>query len=149
MVRPGALANLARSVPVPGYNHFLTPLRKIVFDYDAESPSQRGLRSYLAKPLLTMAKENPDIEIVVRKLKRGKAGVIRGHYTNGRDKVICLNGLEENQVANKVDLVLNSSGAKIKPLKNLTLEAGPGGEAARGIWSSLHDASKQGGGYRI
>ncbi|TXT05993.1 hypothetical protein VHUM_03754 [Vanrija humicola] len=149
MVRLGAITNLTRSVPVPGYNHFLTPLRKIVFDYDAESPAQAGLRDYLARPLLTMAKENPDVEVVVRKLKRGKAGVIRGHYTNGRDKVICVNNLKDHEVAKKVELVLNSSGAKIKNLKNLTLESGPGGEAARGIWSSLHDASKQGGGYRI
>jgi len=57
--------------------------------------------------------------------------------------------MEANQVANKVELLLNSSGAKIKPLKNLTIEAGPGNESARGIWSALHDAAKPGGGYRI
>lgn len=27
-----------------------------------------------------MARENPDVEILVRKLKRGKAAVLRGHY---------------------------------------------------------------------
>lgn len=27
-----------------------------------------------------MARENPDVEIVVRRLKRGKAAVLRGHY---------------------------------------------------------------------
>lgn len=68
---------------------------------------------------------------------------------NGRDKVICVNGLEVNQIENKVKLLLNSSGAKLKPLKNLTLEAAPGGEAARGIWSVVHDQSKPGGGYTI
>lgn len=68
---------------------------------------------------------------------------------NGRDKVICVNKLEANQVANKVELLLNASGAKLKPLKNATLEAGPGNEAARGIWSALHDAAKPAGGYRI
>lgn len=60
-----------------------------------------------------------------------------------------MNKLEANQVAKKVELLLNASGAKIKPLKNATLEPGPGGEAARGIWSALHDASKPAGGYRI
>jgi len=37
-------------------------------------------RTYLAKPLIEMARQNPDVEIVVRKLGRGKAAVIRGHY---------------------------------------------------------------------
>ena len=67
---------------------------------------------------------------------------------NGRDKVICLNGLEANQVANKVRLLLDASGAKLKHLKYRTLEAGPGGEAARGVWSAIH-AEKQAAGYRI
>lgn len=49
----------------------------------------------------------------------------------------------------QVDILLNSSGAKIKSLKNLTLEAAPGGESARGVWSALHDQAKEGGGYRI
>jgi hypothetical protein len=58
----------------------------------------------------------------------------------------------------QVDLLINSSGAKLRPLHNLTLEAAPGGESARGIWSSLHAADKgagaeaaksAAGGYRI
>ena len=33
-----------RSVPVTGYQHFLTPLRKLIFDHDPLSPAQAGLR---------------------------------------------------------------------------------------------------------
>ncbi|BEI94678.1 uncharacterized protein CcaverHIS019_0702590 [Cutaneotrichosporon cavernicola] len=153
MVHKAALEPLRkgfpRSVGVAGYQHFLTPLRKLIFDFDAESPSQAGLRTYLQKPLVELARENPDVEVVVRKQKRGTAAVIRGHYVNGRDKVICVNKLEATAVAKKVELLLNASGAKLKPLKNATLEAGPGNEAARGIWSALHDAAKPAGGYRI
>ncbi|AAW45710.1 hypothetical protein CNBH3590 [Cryptococcus deneoformans B-3501A] len=144
-----SFSSLPKTQPVQGYKHFLTPLRKLIFDYDAESPSQHGIRSYIRKPLLDMARENPDVEIVVRRLKRGKAAVLRGHYVNGRDKVICVNKLEANEVANKVGLLLNSSGAKIKHLKNLTLEAAPGAESARGIWSALHDKTRDGKGYQI
>ncbi|GFZ48778.1 hypothetical protein JCM24511_06527 [Saitozyma sp. JCM 24511] len=140
---------IPRSVSVPGYRHFLTPLRKLILDYDPLSASQNGIRAFLRNPLMQLARENPDVEIVVRRLRRGKAAVLRGHYVNGRDKVICVNGLETNEVANKVDILLNSSGAKIKSLKNLTLEAAPGGESARGVWSALHDQAKEGGGYRI
>ncbi|WVF72937.1 hypothetical protein IAT40_007755 [Kwoniella sp. CBS 6097] len=146
---PSSSSTLPKTHPVPGYQHFLTPLRKLIFDYDAESPSQNGIRSFIRKPLINLARENPDVEFVVRRLKRGKAAVLRGHYVNGRDKVICVNKLESDAVSNKVQLLLNSSGAKIKSLKNLTLEAAPTSESARGVWSALHDQTRDGKGYRI
>ena len=67
--------------------------------------------------------------------------------------VACSSGLTANHdfqtLTFQVNLLLTSSGAKIKPLKNLTLEAAPGAESARGIWSSIHDQAKPAGGYRI
>jgi large subunit ribosomal protein L43 len=56
---------------------------------------------------------------------------------------------DELKLIHQVGLLLSASGAKLKPLKSLTLEAAPGAESARGIWSALHDERKPGGGYRI
>jgi large subunit ribosomal protein L43 len=55
---------------------------------------------------------------------------------NGRDKVIPLEKFEVNGIARKVQLLLDSSGAKIKSLKRRTVESTT--EAARGIWSGMH-----------
>lgn len=55
---------------------------------------------------------------------------------NGRDKVIALNKLEVTGIQKKLELLLDSSGLKIKPLKRRTVESTT--EAARGIWSGLH-----------
>lgn len=55
---------------------------------------------------------------------------------NGRDKVIALNKLEVTGIHKKLELLLDSSGLKIKPLKRRTVESTT--EAARGIWSGLH-----------
>lgn len=55
---------------------------------------------------------------------------------NDRDKVVPLNGFEVNGIQKKVQLLLDSSGAKIKPLKKRTVESTT--ESARGIWSGLH-----------
>jgi large subunit ribosomal protein L43 len=55
---------------------------------------------------------------------------------NGRTKEIGLKGYEVSTIAQKVQLLLDSSGAKIKPLKRRTVESSS--EAARGIWSGLH-----------
>ena len=49
----------------------------------------------------------------------------------------------------QVNVLIHASGAKIKSLRNVQLEAGPGQQSARGIWSALHAHSKAGGGYRI
>lgn len=49
--------------------------------------------------------------------------------------MVALNGLEVTQIQKKVQLLLDSSGAKIKPLKK-NVESST--EAARGIWSGLH-----------
>lgn len=37
-------------------------------------------RAFIRKPLIELAKENPEVEILVRKVKQGKAAVLRGHY---------------------------------------------------------------------
>jgi large subunit ribosomal protein L43 len=47
------------------------------------------------------------------------------------------------------DILVNSSGAKIKHLKSNQLEAPPGAESARGIYSILHEHAKPTGGYII
>lgn len=57
---------------------------------------------------------------------------------NNREKVIPLNGFEVTGIQKKVELLLDSSGAKIKPLKRRTVESTT--ESTRGIWSGLHDA---------
>ncbi|KAL7424553.1 39S ribosomal protein L51, mitochondrial [Cryptotrichosporon argae] len=135
---PASSSTIPRSLPLPGYRSFLAPLRKLVVDYDPRAPAQAGLRAFLGRRVVELARERPEVEVVVRKGRGGSAGLLRGHYVNGRDKVICVNGLEMNQVENKVALLLNASGAKLRPLKNATLEAAPGNESARGIWSALH-----------
>lgn len=55
---------------------------------------------------------------------------------NNRDKVIPLKGLTMGEINSKVHLLLDSSGAKIKPLKRKTVESRT--EATRGIWSGVH-----------
>lgn len=143
---------VGKSTAVPGYGHFTSPLRKVHLDYHCDSVAQRGLRlvqnvyvttagcssllyplfdsfrAFIRDDLVEVAKANPDVEFVVRRLKQGKAALLRGHYgsfyspcvspksagsderpltpfwlsVNGRDKVVCVNSLDRQQVANKV-----------------------------------------------
>jgi large subunit ribosomal protein L43 len=57
---------------------------------------------------------------------------------NNREKVIPLKGFEVTGIQKKVELLLDASGAQIKPLKGRRVVESTT-EAARGIWSGLHD----------
>lgn len=57
---------------------------------------------------------------------------------NNREKVIPLKGFEVTGIQKKVVLLLDASGAQIKPLKGSRVVESTT-EATRGIWSGLHD----------
>ena len=56
---------------------------------------------------------------------------------NQRDKTVDLKGFEVTGIQNKVELILDSSGAKIKHIKGSRVVESTT-EGARGIWSGLH-----------
>ncbi|KAJ8091363.1 39S ribosomal protein L51, mitochondrial [Marasmius tenuissimus] len=122
------------SSPSNGHTTFLPQIRKLVFEYCDKWPSSHNTRTYLLNHVESVAQSNPHVEVVVRQRSQ-KEPIIRGFYLNNRDKVIGLKGLEVTGIEQKVQLLLDSSGAKIKPLKK-TVESST--EAARGIWSGLH-----------
>ncbi|TFK76700.1 hypothetical protein BDN72DRAFT_783086, partial [Pluteus cervinus] len=124
-----------RSYPANGHVAFIPQIRKLVFEYCDKWPSSAKARTYLLNHLEPLARQNPHVEVVVRQ-RNHKEPIVRGFYVNNRDKVIPLNGLEVTGIEQKVRLLLDSSGAKIKPLKRRTVESTT--ESARGIWSGLH-----------
>ncbi|KAF9650682.1 hypothetical protein BDM02DRAFT_1288035 [Thelephora ganbajun] len=132
--RPIFRASL-RSTQANGHSAFIPQCRKVVFEYCNKWPSSANTRTFLLNHLQSVAKENPHVEFVVKQ-RNQKEPVVRGFYINNRDKVVPLNGFEVNGIQKKVQLLLDSSGAKIKPLKRRTVESTT--ESARGIWSGLH-----------
>ena len=150
-VKPLLRAHLTSS-PANGHGSFIPQCRKVVFEYCNKWPSSANTRTYLKNHLEELARSNPHVELVV-KPRPTHEPIIRGFYStlhpipflyvtpdpfpvNDRDKVISLKGFEVTTIAKKVQLLLDSSGAKIKPLKRRTVESST--EAARGIWSGLH-----------
>ncbi|KAJ7068573.1 thioredoxin-like protein [Mycena amicta] len=123
------------SAPANGHVAFIPQIRKLVFEYCNDWPSSANTRTFLHRELIPFARQNPHVEMVVKQRNR-KEPIVRGFYANGRDKVIALNKLEVTGIQQKLQLLLDSSGLKIKPLKRRTVESTT--EAARGIWSGLH-----------
>lgn len=56
---------------------------------------------------------------------------------NGRDKTICVRELKPHQVAEKMDIVLDSSGRKMSPI-NRQYPVESSNPSVRGIYSPLH-----------
>jgi len=123
------------SKPHNGHAVFIPQIRKMVFEYCDEWASSANLRTYLHNHVEDLARSNPHVEFVVKQ-RPSREPIVRGFYLNNRDKVVGLKGFEVTQIQQKVQLVLESSGAKIVPLKRKTVVSTT--EAARGIWSGMH-----------
>ncbi|CAA7259996.1 unnamed protein product [Cyclocybe aegerita] len=133
-IRPLLRAQL-RSKPANGHTTFLPQIRKLVFEYCDKWPSSANTRTYIQAHISQLALDNPHVELVVKQ-RNQKEPIVRGFYVNTRDKVIPLNNLEVTGIQKKVKLLLDSSGAKIVPLKRRVVESTT--ESTRGIWSGLH-----------
>ncbi|KIJ45730.1 hypothetical protein M422DRAFT_166701 [Sphaerobolus stellatus SS14] len=124
-----------KSKPSNGHAAFIPQIRKLVLEYCDHWPSSENTRTFLRNHIEDLARAHPHVEVVVKQ-RPFQQPIARGFYLNGRDKVIPLNGFEVTGVKQKVQLLLDSSGAKIKPLKHRTVESAT--ENPRGIWSGLH-----------
>ncbi|KAL1920741.1 mitochondrial 54S ribosomal protein mL43 [Calcarisporiella thermophila] len=122
-----------------GAGAFVLQCRKMVFHYCERSGSSRGMIDYLKQNLIQFARENPQIEIMVHP-RPSHHPVIRGLYLNGRDKVICVRNMSPSEIGEKVRLLRDSSGAKIKPMKKPVISTS---ESVRGIWSPFHSKAHE------
>ncbi|KAG9290089.1 hypothetical protein G9A89_010395 [Geosiphon pyriformis] len=118
-----------------GVGGFIIQCRKMVFHYCEKGGSSRGMTEYVKGGLFKFAKENPEIEIVV-KPRPSKHPCIRGIYLNNRDKVICVKNKTSEQIEEYAHLIRDSSGLSTrtrfkKPVVSTT-------ESVRGIWSPFH-----------
>ncbi|SPO26342.1 related to MRPL51 - mitochondrial ribosomal protein, large subunit [Ustilago trichophora] len=128
---------------------FHLPLRKLVLRYSQHNPSSSGLRSFLlSSKFSSLTQTYPTVEFVVDQAGREKHPLVTGFYAqpggvkanqgeNQRRKDINLANLDANQVEAKIKQVVESSGNKIKALKRRPVVSKS--EAARGVWSQLHD----------
>ncbi|KAF8320049.1 hypothetical protein DL93DRAFT_1929601 [Clavulina sp. PMI_390] len=124
-----------RSKPTNGHVAFVPQIRKLVLEFCERWPTSEPLRNVLREGAETIARENPHVEVVVKK-RMYKEPLVRGFYLNGRSKEICLKGLDRSEVMQRIQLLLDSSGAKIKPVKGHPVQSS--NASVRGVWSGMH-----------
>ncbi|KAG2187903.1 hypothetical protein INT44_000653 [Umbelopsis vinacea] len=123
------------SVTKNGVGAYVLQCRKMVFNYCENWGSNKGMINYLKKDIVEFAKANPQIEVVVEQ-RPAHHPVIRGEYLNGREKVICVRNMAPFEIKQKVQLLKESSGAKLKNLTKRPVLSTT--ESVRGIWSPFH-----------
>lgn len=94
--------------------------------------------AFLKQLLRPFAAQHPQIEIHVSP-RPSRHPVIRGTYINGREKAICVKNLEREQVLQKVELLRDASGEKVRRVKGGRVVTSIN-ESIRGIWSPMHGA---------
>lgn len=92
--------------------------------------------SFLKYLLGSFAAKHPQIEIHVSP-RPSKHPIVRGTYINEREKTICVRNLEKEQVLQKVELLRDASGEKLRRVKGGKVVSSDN-EAIRGIWSPMH-----------
>jgi large subunit ribosomal protein L43 len=118
-----------------GVGAFIVQCKRLDFHYCDWAGSSRGMNLFIRHSLPLFAKQNPHVEITVCP-RPNHHPLIRGHYVNGRTKEICVRNLEQGQILNKVELMSQDDGRK---LKRVTYPVSSNNDNIRGIWSGLHD----------
>ncbi|GAA5827186.1 hypothetical protein JCM3770_003024 [Rhodotorula araucariae] len=122
---------------------FVAPCKKLVVAYSEQQGSHRGMRAFLASPRLAqLARDNPATEFVVDRVEQaGRHPLLRAVYLNGRTKEICVRNLAPSSIAQKAQLLLDSSGAKIVPIRRPGVHSTT--DSVRGVWSAFHEEQRR------
>lgn len=64
-----------------------------------------------------------------------KHPVLIGHYVNGNTKSICVKNMDTLQILNKVALLRDASGEKVKKANKAVTSIN---DSVRGVWSPYH-----------
>ncbi|KAI9043404.1 mitochondrial 54S ribosomal protein mL43 [Aspergillus affinis] len=117
-----------------GVGAFILQCKRLDFHYCDWAGSSRGMVSFLKNKLPAFAKAHPQIEIRVSP-RPHKHPMVKGHYINGREKVVCLRNLEPEQIFNKTVALKEASGEKLKRTNKPVTSIN---DSVRGIWSPYH-----------
>ncbi|PHH76142.1 hypothetical protein CDD80_1774 [Ophiocordyceps camponoti-rufipedis] len=117
-----------------GVGAFILQCKQLDLHYCDSSGSSKGMKGFIKSLLPKFAAVNPQIEFVVSP-RPNKHPVIIGHYINGRTKPICVRNLSPYEILQKIELLRDASGDKLRRTNKAVTSTNP---SVRGIWSPYH-----------
>ncbi|GAA5854911.1 hypothetical protein JCM8547_004119 [Rhodosporidiobolus lusitaniae] len=138
---PPLTSSIPSLSPGPSTPAFSLACKKLVLQYSELAGSNKGARSFIGSGMVVdLARRFPGVEVVVER-REGKHPVLRGVYSNGRTKEICVRSLEPSSILKKAQLLLDASGAKIQPIRRPGVQSAT--ESVRGVWSAFHEEERR------
>lgn len=131
---PAGIAKNISPQNLNGLGSFILQCKKITLRYCNWGGSSRGMRRFLENDLKKYVEKNPKLEFVI--VKEHGHPILRGEYTNGKEKVICVRNMEPSKIEQKLNVLRDSSGAQLKPYRGNPVKSV--NESVRGIWSPFH-----------
>jgi len=122
------------SVGQNGLGAFILQCKRIDVHFCDHAGSSRGMNAFIKSQLPSFAKAHPQIEFAVSPRPR-KHPVLIGHYINGNTKSICVKNMDTLQILNKVALLRDASGEKVKKVNKAVTSIN---DSVRGVWSPYH-----------
>ncbi|PHH86832.1 hypothetical protein CDD83_9691 [Cordyceps sp. RAO-2017] len=117
-----------------GLGAFILQCKKIDLHYCDASGSSTGMKGFIKSLLPKFAAAHPQIEFAVSP-RPSKHPVLIGHYINGRTKPVCVRNLSPYEILQKLELLRDASGDKLKRTNKAVTSTLP---SVRGIWSPYH-----------
>jgi hypothetical protein len=106
-------------------------LKTLAFRYCPHGGSSRHAREFLKKGLLQFARDNPQVEVLAF-AKFNKHPVVEGRYVWGVNKVCDLRNKTEEEIADLIALLRNTSGHKVTLFKTPVYTKLP---SVQGTWA--------------
>jgi len=138
-----------KTLPRPGFGPgFVLPILKLYVSFTPGGGSSTTTQTFIqAHPafqygLSGLAKRYPEVEFIVRRTRGNRHPLAMGVYSNTRTKQISLRSLPLSGIQQKLQLLLDSTGEKIRPLKKEAIRSSGGEDglgSVRGIWSAFHE----------
>jgi large subunit ribosomal protein L43 len=119
---------------VNGVGAFILQCKRMEFTFCNRGGSSIGMRKYIERFLPEFAYKHPGIEIIVAP-RPNHHPAVTGFYINGGSKPVCVRNLDPLQIVNKVTLVRDANGEKLKKVNKAVTSLNP---SVRGIWSPYH-----------
>lgn len=117
-----------------GVGSFIQPCKKITLRYCNWGGSSKGMREFVRTgEFAKFAEKYPKVQFELR--REPGHPVVKGDFINGRDKVICVRNMEPQKIKQKLTVLRDSSGERLK-YYNKGVESV--NESVRGIWSPFH-----------
>lgn len=109
-------------------------LKKLRLVYCEYGGSSAAVRDFVRNgKIIDWAKKYPYISVKVE-IKNGKHPLIQGEYRSGNPKQVSVRNASQTRVQQVMEMLHNSSGRKMTPLKKPVLTATP---SVQGVWTPM------------